>query len=127
MKNSSEILQQKTDYKELFYKLYRHKRWFILSVIVFLLAAFIFNKVTKDTYSNTTTLLLQEQEKNNFLTSDNIMQGFGLFGGNQNIENEIGILQSFTLINDAITQLNLETTYYQEDYIFGNLMPFNFL
>ena len=55
------------------------------------------------------------------------MQGFGLFGSNQNIENEIGILQSFTLINDAILQLNLETKIYRENYVFGNFIDFDFL
>jgi capsular exopolysaccharide synthesis family protein len=71
--------------------------------------------------------LLQEEEKNNFLTSDNIMQGFGLFSGNQNIENEIGILQSFTLINDAIIQLNLETSVFKEEHVFGEFLNFDFL
>ncbi len=124
---SSEILQQKTDYKELFYKLYQHKRWFIISFIILIALAFLFNKFTDNVYKNQTTLLLQDQEKNKFLTGDNIMQGFGLFAGNQNIENEIGILQSFTLINDAIIQLNLETSFHQEKYLMGNALEFDFL
>ncbi len=124
---SSEILAQKTDYKELFYKLYQHKRWFIVSFIILIAVAFLFNKFTANVYKNQTTLLLQDQEKNKFLTGDNIMQGFGLFAGNQNIENEIGILQSFTLINDAIIQLNLEASFYQEKYLIGNALDINFL
>ena len=124
---SSEILAQKTDYKELFYKLYQHKRWFIVSFISLIAVAFLFNKFTANVYKNQTTLLLQDQEKNKFLTGDNIMQGFGLFAGNQNIENEIGILQSFTLINDAIIQLNLEASFYQEKYLIGNALDINFL
>lgn len=127
VKKSTDIIQQKTDYKELFYKLYRHKSWFFISLFVFLAVAFIFNKITTNTYKNQTTLLLHEEEKNSFLTGDNIMQGFGLFGGNQNIENEIGILQSFTLIYDAIIQLNLEATQYKEEYIFGEMLDFDFL
>lgn len=61
------------------------------------------------------------------MTGENIMQGFGLFAGNQNIENEIGILQSFTLINDAIVQLNLESSIYKEKYIFGKALDIEFL
>lgn len=61
------------------------------------------------------------------MTGENIMQGFGLFAGNQNIENEIGILQSFTLINDAIVQLNLESSIYKEKYIFGKGLDIEFL
>lgn len=127
MKRSSEILHQKTDYKELFYMLYRHKRWFILSFVFFIVTAFLFNKITRTVYQNQTTLLLQDEENNKFLTGENIMQGFGLFAPNQNIENEIGILQSFTLINDAIIQLNLEASVYQEEYILGDGLKFGFL
>lgn len=124
---SSEILQQKTDYKELFYKLYQHRKWFLISITVLVALAFLFNKITANIYKNQTTLLLQEQEKNSFLSGENIMQGFGLFAGNKNIENEIGILQSFTLINDAIIHLNLETSFFQEDYLFGKLLEMDFL
>lgn len=127
MKKSTDIFQQKTDYKELFYKLYRHKRWFIVSVIVLLITAFIYNKVTKNTYKNQTTLLLQEDKNKNFMTGENIMQGFGLFAPNQNIENEIGILESFTLINDAIVELNLEASIYKEEYLLGDNLKINLL
>lgn len=127
MIKSSEILQQKTDYKELFYKLYQHRKWFFISFAVLISLAFLFNKITANIYKNQTTLLLQEQEKNSFLSGDNIMQGFGLFAGNKNIENEIGILQSFTLINDAIIKLNLETSFYQDEYLFGNSLKLDFL
>lgn len=127
MKKSTQLIQQKTDYKELFYKLYRYKNWFILSFLIFVIAAFLFNKITNTIYKNQTTLLLQEEEKNNFMTGENIMQGFGLFAGNQNIENEIGILQSFTLINDAIVQLNLESSIFKEEYIFGDALDMDFL
>lgn len=127
MKKSSEIIQQRTDYKELFYRLYRHKKWFILSFILLIGIALIYNKVTKNRYENQTTLLLQEEENNNFMTGENVMQGFGLFAPNQNIENEIGILESFTLINDAIIQLNLETTIFKEENLLGDKLDFSFL
>lgn len=122
MKKTSEIFQQKTDYKELFYKLYRHKKWFILSFILLIITALFYNKITSNTYKNETTLLLQEDQNKNFMTGENVMQGFGLFAPNQNIENEIGILESFTLINDAIIALNLETSFYKEENVFEDLI-----
>lgn len=127
MKKSSEIFQQKTDYKELFYKLYRYKNWFICSIFVLIVAAFLFNETATTLYKCKTTLLLQDNKNSSFLTSDNIMRGFGLFGDNPNIENEIGILQSFTLIHDAIVQLNLETSIYKQEYLFDKIANFDFL
>ncbi len=127
MKKSEEIFQQKTDYKDLIFKLWRFKFWFIVSIAFFLVAAYLFNKLSTVVYSNQTTLLLKESERNNFLSSQDMMQGFGLFGSNQNIENELGVLSSYTLINDAVSQLNLETSFYNEEYIFGKQLKFHFL
>ncbi|MBK9356490.1 MAG: polysaccharide biosynthesis tyrosine autokinase [Bacteroidales bacterium] len=127
VKKSEEIFQQKTDYKDLIFKLLRQKHWFIISAVVFIGITYIFNKLTVPQYRNQTVLLLKEEEKNSFLTSQDIMQGFGLFGANQNIENELGVLQSFSLINSAITQLNLEVTIFKENYHFGNVLKYDFL
>lgn len=127
MKKSEEIFQQKTDYRDLIFKLFRYKHWFVISVVVFMGIAYLFNKFARTQYRNETTLLLKEQDKNSFLTSQDIMKGFGLFGANQNIENELGILTSFTMINDAINQLNLEVTIYREKYLFGNMFNYGFL
>ncbi|MBK6963884.1 MAG: hypothetical protein IPH20_08015 [Bacteroidales bacterium] len=127
MKKSEEIFQQKTDYKDLVFKIWRYKVWFIASTSVFLVAAYLFIKLSTVVYTNQTTLLLKESERNNFLSSQDMMQGFGLFGSNQNIENELGVLSSYTLINDAVSQLNLETSFYREDYIFGQKLSFKFL
>ncbi|MFH1119556.1 MAG: polysaccharide biosynthesis tyrosine autokinase [Bacteroidota bacterium] len=127
MKKSEEIFQQKTDYKDLIFKLLRYKHWFAISVLIFVGISWVFNKTATPLFRNQTVLLLKEEEKNSFLTSQDIMQGFGLFGGNQNIENELGVLQSFTLINDAITQLNMEVTIYKEEYHFSNRLKYDFL
>jgi capsular exopolysaccharide synthesis family protein len=127
VKKSEEIFQQKTDYKDLVLKIWRFKGWFILSVIFCFSGAYLFNKLSTVIYTNQTTLLLKESERNNFLTSQDMMQGFGLFGGNQNIENELGVISSYTLINDAVSQLNLETSFYKENYLFGNQLKFDFL
>ncbi|MGV8964416.1 MAG: polysaccharide biosynthesis tyrosine autokinase [Candidatus Saccharimonadaceae bacterium] len=127
MKKSEEIFQQKTEYKDLVFKVWRFRNWFIASLFLFLIAAYIYNKLSIVQYSNQTTLLLNESQQNSFLTSQNIMQGFGLYGANQNIENEIGILSSYSLINDAISQMNLETSLYEENYIFGETIKNDFL
>ena len=127
MKKSEEIFQQKTDYKDLILKLWRYKGWFALSLFAFITAAYIFNKVTPHIYSNKTILLLKENQSNSFLSSGDVMQGFGLFGANQNIENELGVLTSYTMLLDAVNKLNLETTIRSEKYLFDNFLKYDFL
>lgn len=127
MKKSEEIFQQKTDYKDLIFKLWRYKHWFVISVVAFLIAAYVFNKLTPAIFSNKTTLLLKDSQSNAFLSSGDVMQGFGLFGANQNIENELGVLTSYTMIYDAVSKLNLETSIYTEEYLFGDYLHNNLL
>ncbi len=127
MKKSEEIFQQKTDYKDLIFKLWRYKHWFVISVLTFLVGAYVFNKLTPAIFSNKTTLLLKDSQSNAFLSSGDVMQGFGMFGANQNIENELGVLASYTMIYDAVSQLNLETSIYTEEYLLGDYLHYNFL
>ena len=127
MRKSEEIFQQKTDYKDLIFKLWRYKHWFVISILAFLVAAYVFNKLTPAIFSNKTTLLLKDSQSNAFLASGDVMQGFGLFGANQSIENELGVLTSYTMIYDAVSKLNLETSIYTEDYLFGDYLQNNLI
>ena len=127
MKKSEEIFQQKTDYKDLILKLLRYKFWFALSLVAFITVAYIFNKLAPVVYRNQTILLLKENQSNSFLSSGDMMQGFGLFGANQNIENELGVITSYTMIYDAVNKLNLETTIQSEKYLLDNFLKHDFL
>jgi capsular exopolysaccharide synthesis family protein len=124
---TEEIFHQKTNYKDLVFKMWRYKWWFVLTTFVFVAAAYLFNKFSTPIYKNQTTLLLKESERNNFLASQNVMQGFGLFSNNDNIENELGILTSYSLINEVVNQLNLEVSFYHEEYRFGGILKKDFL
>lgn len=127
MKKSVEIFQQKADYKELIFKLWRYRQWFAISFLALIFGAYLFNKVSTTVYKNKTTLLLKDSQSNAFLSSGDMMQGFGLFGANQNIENELGVLTSYSMIYEAVNKLNLETSIYKEDYIFGKILKLGFL
>lgn len=126
MKSSEEIFNQKTNYRDLIFKLWRHKTWFAISLFFFLAASALFVKMSTPVFRNSTMLLLKESERNAFLRSQDMMQGFGLFGGNQNVENEVGILTSYSTIFDATNQLNLEVAFYTEEYMFGGLIKHSF-
>ena len=45
------------------------------------------------------------------LGGDDLMQGFGLFGGITNVENELTIIKSFPVVYQAIQELNLSKFY----------------
>lgn len=125
MGRTEELFQKQVDYKALILKLFRHKKAFIISAVIALIAAFVFNKFSAPVYTNQTTMLLAQDKQNAFLESGNMMQGIGLFQGNQDIENEMQILKSFSVVNEAIKRLNLEVSYYLEEPVVPKLdLPF---
>jgi tyrosine-protein kinase Etk/Wzc len=52
------------DYKVFFFKLYRYWYFFILTIIVALIIAFLFNKYTKPVYEVSTTILIKSDRTN---------------------------------------------------------------
>ncbi|NJO67976.1 MAG: hypothetical protein HC830_00680 [Bacteroidetes bacterium] len=118
MKQNDEIFQNSTNYKVIIEKLYDNKRYFIISALIFLIAAFIYNKFADKVYENTTAVLVNENTENQLLSSKDIMQGLSALGGNKNIENEVGALKSFNLINKTVQDLGFEISYYAEQNVF---------
>ncbi len=128
MKSNEDIFQSTTNYKALIYKFLDNKGYIFTSVLIFLIAAFLFNKFSPSTYKNKTSLLINEQTENPLLSSDEMLRGLNSLKNNKNIENEIGSLKSFNLINQTLMDLGLEISYFsEENAFFGNTSQGSFL
>jgi capsular exopolysaccharide synthesis family protein len=128
MKQTEDIFQTSTNFKNIFYNFIDYKRYFIFSVIIFLIVAFFYNKFSPNTYKNSTSVLINDNQENPLLSSDNILKGIGMIGGNKNIENEMGALRSFNLINKTLMDLGLEISYFsEENAFFDKTRPGSFL
>lgn len=118
MKNNEEVFQTTTNFKAIIYKILDYKKLFVFSAILFLFIAFLYNKFSPNTYKNQTSILINEENENPLLSSENLLKGINALGGNTNIENEVGALKSFSLINQTLTSLGLEISYYAEENAF---------
>ncbi len=105
--------QQSVDYKEIFFKLFRYWYVFILMLIVALLIAFFFNKYSRRVYEVTTTVLVKDQSEKNVDPQDMLGFGFGL--RNQNVQNEIGILASHSMVYSTVSKIGFEVSYSSEE------------
>jgi len=124
LKATEEIFHQKTDYKKIVLNFFKYKYYFIFTVVVACTIAYAINKYSQPLYTNYSSILIAEEEKNAFMNSSDIVGGgFGLFSGIKNVENELAILTSYNIINDAVEELNLEITYGIEK----NLFPVDFI
>jgi tyrosine-protein kinase Etk/Wzc len=113
MKGEQEIFNNNMDFKALFQRLYSYKKTYLLVIVVFLFLAFLVNRFSDVKYTNYSTLYLNNDESNNALNSPtDLIQGIGMFNGKKNIDNELEILKSFTLVKKVIDETDLKVSYY---------------
>ncbi|MFA5418675.1 MAG: GNVR domain-containing protein, partial [Bacteroidales bacterium] len=104
--------EETIDIKALFYKFVRYWYLFALTVFVAFVVAFLFNKYTNPVFEVNTTVLVKDDKSK--LDASSLI-GLGLSNTQQNVENEIGILTSFSLSYRAIQNLGFEVSYFVDE------------
>lgn len=126
--SDQEFKEETIDTKQLLFRYYQYWHYFLISIIAFVLIGFMYNRYTKPTYSVSSTLLIRD-DNNTQLGAENLLEGMELFSGKTNINNEIVLLKSFSLTNQAVESLNLGVSYYQHGFLQSNEVfnnkPFN--
>ena len=111
MNHSQSNNEEKIDLKIYIERYFIFWKQILLSILIFLLLGFFYNRYSKKIYKSSTTLLIKE-ETNASLGSDDIFEGLDLFGGQMNIKNEIEILKSFSLNKNTLEKLNFRISYF---------------
>ncbi len=119
---SEEIFHQKTDYKKIIIRYFKYKYYFVAAVLFAMVVAFLINRYGSKVYSNFSTILINKEQRNSFLSSDDIFQS-GLFSGIESVENELALFTSYAMISRAVQEMNLEVSYYLSE----NILPFDFI
>ncbi|MBN1414602.1 MAG: polysaccharide biosynthesis tyrosine autokinase [Bacteroidales bacterium] len=93
------------------------KKWMIIgtSVIICLLIAFFYIWITEPLYQVSSSILITEDESSYAKASAQFMEGFGLFGGQKNFQNEIKVIKSSVVIKEAIRNLNFQVSYFNRN------------
>ena len=113
MKQTEDVFQSNINLKKLLQKLLVNKKYYILCIIIFFILAFLVNRYSATVYKNYTTVYVSTDQKNSLLSSpSNMSLNFGMFSGQNIIDNEIEIIKSFTLVKDVINNLDLKVTYF---------------
>lgn len=91
----------------------RYWKWFVLGVGVALIIVFLYLRYTTPVYNVTSSVVLKEARNQRFEPSIGGMDGLQLggLGAVTNLENEIYILQSRSIIRNVVNRLNLHTSY----------------
>jgi len=122
MKNTDNTLEGNINYKKIFQKLFSYKKVYFIFIIICLIAAFAVNKFTVPKYKNYSIIRINENSSSLLNSSNDFMQGLRVFESNNNIEDEIEIISSFTLVKKVINNLDLKASY----FTFKNTVANNF-
>jgi len=89
-------------------------KWYLFLIFLMISGsgAFLYLRYTYPTYRISSMILINEAGNTNMAGTDMMLQGFGLTPGAQNLDNQILILSSWTLIKRTLDQLPFEIDYY---------------
>jgi len=112
------------DMKKVFSLVIFNRYYFLIAVAVTLICAFFYNTFTLPTFRVSTTLLINEGEKGGAVTKNQFLEGLGTSSTIQNLDNQIAILTSKTLIARTLDELPFYTEcYYRRIYNKISLYP----
>ena len=94
-----------------------HWKWFVLGAIVSFSAAYIYLRYTIPQYRASTTILVKDEKKGGLSSELAAFADMGIGGGKSNLDNEIEILKSRTLIQNTVRKMNLNIAFVAEGKI----------
>jgi tyrosine-protein kinase Etk/Wzc len=111
---SSERKQQENsiDLRKLIRLIISKWYYFVIAIFIVLICAYLYNTYTLPTYRVSTTLLIKEGGKGSLIGNNQYLEGLGLGTGAQNLDNQILILSSRTLIGKTLDELPFDIEYY---------------
>lgn len=90
-----------------------HWRWFVLGVVVFVTAAFLYLRYAIPQYKAVATMLVQDESKGSLASELSVFSDLGLLANiKSNVDNEIEVIKSRRLIASAIRDLSLDVSYF---------------
>jgi tyrosine-protein kinase Etk/Wzc len=113
MKRKNESDQSNAFIKDILLKVFALKYLYIVCIVVFISAAYLYNKYSTKVYEAYTTIGPVKDDRTEILSSNGMFQGLNGYSQRRNIENDINNLSSFSLVSATISQLNLEVGYFR--------------
>lgn len=107
--------EQSVNIRDIFRKSIRHWYWFAIGLVLALIAARLYVRYATPVYQVDAVLLIKDDKGPGGSNMQNdILSQLTLITGSSNVQNEMAILQSRTLIERVVRDLHLQTNYYVE-------------
>lgn len=104
--------EEKIDFHAMLFRYIIRWPWFVASVILCLAGAWLYLRQTTPVYNISASVVIKDDKKGgNSGGKFTALEDLGLVSSVSNIDNEIEILRSKTLVKHVVSELNLYTTY----------------
>ena len=115
---AQESKEENIDVKELLFKYLIHWPWFVGTLVACLIAAWVYLYMSTPVYSISATVLIKDDKKGGSAGMFTGLENLGLDGlisSSQNIDNEMEVLRSKTIVKEVVEDLGLYISYTDED------------
>jgi len=89
--------------------------WFAISVFLCLLAAFVYLKISQQTFKVETKILIRQDENSIDISEIALLKGLGMKDVSKEIDDEIQIIKSENILRNVVEQLDIATDYFIKD------------
>ena len=91
--------------------------WFLISVVICFAIAYFYLKITNEQYQVQSTILIRKDKSSSGLLDMSMLDGLGgdISGSSKEVEDEIQVLTSKSLMTNMIKSLGIETEYFEKN------------
>ena len=98
--------EEQLDIKGLIFRVLGNWYWFAISIFVGLFIAYLINRYSEQVYSVSSSLIIKEDDNTKgFSGAENMIQSLRLTKNTKSVQNEIGILQTYSLAYQTVSEL----------------------
>ncbi len=109
-----EVEMDRNKFKEVFFKYLSYWKWFVLSIFISLSAGFLLHRYQVPQYVASASVLFRDDQSGTGLLADELaaFEDLGVINKKHNLENEIQILRSRSLVSRVVRDLDLNVNYF---------------
>ncbi|MGE0078428.1 MAG: GumC family protein [Bacteroidales bacterium] len=99
--------EEQLDIKQLLFRMLANWYWFAISVFITLFVAYLVNRYSEQIYSVSSSVIVRDDDQTkSFVGAEQLIQGLRLTKNTKSVQNEIGILQSYSLARQTVEELD---------------------
>ncbi|HOK87150.1 MAG TPA: Wzz/FepE/Etk N-terminal domain-containing protein, partial [Tenuifilum sp.] len=99
--------EETLDIKQLFYRVIANWYWYAISVFIALFVAYLVNRYSQQVFSVTSSVIVRDDDQTkSYVGAEQLIQSLRLVKNTKSVQNEIGILQSYSLARKTIEELD---------------------